>query len=367
MKLPAILANLSLSLASVLVMAAMAEAALRFAPVNEGFNFLDVDAANPVFRAAPDQDVVSSQHWDFYGARTLHVNNAGFRNDQDYVAPDGRPRIAVVGDSYVEAVQVAYEDAFFGRLQAALDRTADVYSFGFSGAPLSQYLIWARHARAAFANDHLAIAVIGNDFDESLAWYKQGPGFHHYARCEGGGLCLKLVEFHRGTLATLAKHSALVRYLFYNMKIVPWAQYLWRNAFASPAAAATPSYMENVDAVITEERLADSRLAVDRFLADLPVFSGLPPDRVVFVVDGRVYDDPGNAHAESYFWLMRRYFIGRARGLGFDVIDMQPIFTASYKADGERFESDRDGHWNEHGHAVVGAALIQYYEARLGR
>jgi hypothetical protein len=364
-KLRTVLANLSLSLGTVVVVALLAEIALRFAPVNQGFSFPDVDAANPVLHAAPDQDVVSSQYWDFYGARTLHVNNAGFRNDQDYADVHDLPLIAVVGDSYVEAVQVDYADAFFGRLARALEGRARVYSFGFAGAALSQYLVWAKHARERFGNALLVVNVVGNDFDESLAWYKQGPGFHHYAAC-GGTYCLMRVDLHRGRLGGLLKHSALARYLVYNLRIAALPAAIgaaWSRP--APASAGDAAYVGNVAAVVDDKRLAESKLAVDLFLADLPGYAGLAPGDVTFVLDGRDYGQDDAAFDATYFGQMRNYFIDRARSLGFAVIDMRPVFARRHGADGSVFQSPRDGHWNALGHELVAAELAKRFGAIL--
>ena len=74
------------------------------------------------------------------------VNNAGWVNDQDYEHQDVTPLLAIIGDSYIEAMMVPYEQTVYGRLANTLEGRLRVYSFGASGAPLSQYLIWARHA-----------------------------------------------------------------------------------------------------------------------------------------------------------------------------------------------------------------------------
>ena len=365
MRLKPLLANGALLLGSVAFFLVLAEIALWFLPVNEGFNFLDVDETNPLFRATPEQDVVSSRHWDLYGARTLHVNNAGFRNDQDYVTDPGVPVIAVVGDSYVEAIDVAYEETFFGRLAGNLDPKAKVYSFGFSGAPLSQYLVWSRYARDAFAIDYLVVGVVGNDFDESLAWYKQGPGFHHYAACGDAAHCLKRVDYHRSLVGSLALHSALARYLAYNLGIFSlWesAKSRWHGLFD---AATEPAYVGNVSAEADERRLADSRLAADLFLRDVTEFSGLPASRITFVVDGRIYEESEAIFDRSYFGVMRAYFVARARDLGFNVVDMRPVFSQHYREHGLRFESTRDGHWNALGHELIARELGRQYRFLL--
>src|SRR5690606_25729789 len=124
-----------------------AELALRLLPVNEGLMVQPVNASNPVFHFAPNRSSVWSRDWDFKLVNYVRTNNAGFVNDQDYRKDDPRPLLAVVGDSYVEALMVPFGQTLHGRLAAASAPWGRVYSFGGSGAPLSQYLVWAQYAR----------------------------------------------------------------------------------------------------------------------------------------------------------------------------------------------------------------------------
>src|SRR5262249_6586703 len=139
-------------LASIIVVATVvlfhvaAEIALRFMPVATGLWSRPVDASQPVFRFAPNRDFLFSRDWDFSLTNQGHINNDGFVNDEDYAVDDPRPLLAAVGDSQVEAAMVPSGKTFYRRLAQQLDRKGRVYSFAASGAPLSQYLIWAQYA-----------------------------------------------------------------------------------------------------------------------------------------------------------------------------------------------------------------------------
>ena len=133
------LGNLLLTLGSVLTCLLVLEATLRFLPVSDSLRTQPVNAANPVYHFEPNRDVLRSQGWNFEMVNRVHVNNAGFVNDQDYVADDPRPLLAVVGDSYVEALNVPPSETLHARLARAAGGKARVYSFAASGAPLSQY------------------------------------------------------------------------------------------------------------------------------------------------------------------------------------------------------------------------------------
>ena len=78
---------------------AIAEVVLRFLPVSSGMLTMPVTASDPVLHFTPNRDNVYSRDWDLALANRVHVNNAGFVNDQDYHKDDAIPLLAVVGDS----------------------------------------------------------------------------------------------------------------------------------------------------------------------------------------------------------------------------------------------------------------------------
>ena len=154
-------------LAPSLVALAALELALHFLPVPSPMRSRPVSAEDPVYRLMPDRQLVNSMSWDFSNAITRRVNNEGFVNDQDYDPEDPRPLLAIIGDSYVEAKYLPFEETIDSRLAAAAGTPRRVYSLGFSGGPLSPYLVWADHARQRFRPGTMLFVIIGNDFDES--------------------------------------------------------------------------------------------------------------------------------------------------------------------------------------------------------
>lgn len=341
----------------------MAEGIFRVLPVATGVHAMPVDESNPLFHFQPDQDFVWSIGWNFETVNRGRTNHQGFVNDQDYDPRDPRPLLAVVGDSYVEALMVPYDDTVHGRLAHALAARARVYSFAASGAPLSQYLAWARHARDTYQPRSLAVVVVGNDFDESLSRYRIGPGFHQYVATAGGALELRRFDYRPGGIRRLLRRSALARYLVFNLHAeVAVARLL---AGLVPAAEAVqPRFVGNTDSDAGNARVADSKAAVDAFLSALPEAAGVPAGRIAFLVDAdRAHVYMGEAAqaavAGSYFVVMRDYFMARAVEQGFEVVDMDPTFRAAFAADGRRFEFESDAHWNARGHEVAAGALAR--------
>ena len=112
-----ILKNLSLTFFSLVFTALCLEVFLRFIPVCQGFEYEAVHQNNPVFRSILERKVLQkSNGWDMKNPQLKQMNEAGFVNPNVYLAKKDRKintMLAVVGDSYVEAIQVKDTDAFF--------------------------------------------------------------------------------------------------------------------------------------------------------------------------------------------------------------------------------------------------------------
>src|SRR5437016_2025675 len=155
------------------------EITLRFLPVSSSTGTMVVDDKNPLMRYVPNQSFTFSKGWDFAIVNSGRINNYGFVNDQDYTKYDNRPLI-VIGDSFVEAMMVPYEQTLQGRLARLLERKSKVYSVGMSGAQLAEYLAFAEYAWTEFHPRAIVFVVVGNDFDESLIKYRNDPGYHYF-------------------------------------------------------------------------------------------------------------------------------------------------------------------------------------------
>jgi len=333
-----------------------AEAVLRLLPVRTGLRTLPVNPANPIRRFEPNRKFIFSRDWNFDGVNHGRTNNLGFINDQDYDSTARTPLLAVIGDSYVEAPMVPFPETIHGRLAACADGRGRVYSFGASGVPMSEYLGEADYARATFHPDAMVVIVVGNDFDRSLRKYAGTTGLHMF-RQDSSGLVLQLLNYHPSTWRRLVRHSALARYIVLNLAggVDAANQFLHGNR-------PRPRYVANVEAAASPEKVRDSRAVVDEFLKQLPARAGLPPGRIVILVDGirpQLYDpDSLKTTGGLFIDVMRRYLLAQARTAGFDAIDLQEHFLRRYARDSTRFEFATDNHWNGVGHGVAAEAVV---------
>lgn len=331
----------------------LAEGILRFLPVHTGLREAAVNAEDPVLHFEPNREFTYSKGWSLALARTGRTNNVGYVNDQDYAPGGPRPLIAVIGDSFIEAQMVAQRDTLQGRLQRHLAGQARVYSFGASGAALSQYLAFASHAREIYEPDGYVFVIIANDFDESLMAYGMRAGFHQFRKNSDASLDLVRNDYEPSTPRILARQSALARYLVLDLE-VQRVLTLFRDR--------GKEYVGNTAAAMSAERLADSEAVVDAFFERLPDATGVPASRVLFLVDGmrpQLYDGTTLARAEDSYWgRMRRTFITAANDHGAHVVDLQTRFIEEHQSTGERFEFSIDNHWSAKGHGVAYRATI---------
>ncbi len=331
----------------------LSEMILRILPVRDSFMKLPLDSTNPVPRFKENRDMTWSCRYDFSIVTKKHINNYGFLNDQDYTPQDESPLLAIIGDSYVEAAQVENKNSMHGLLSQETKGKGKVYSFGMSGSPLSDYLAYAVYAVNEFNAKALVIIVVGNDFDESLTKYKNAPGFYYFSGLSDQ-LELIRIDYHPTLITRLLRRSALIRYMVFNLQL-NWQSFV--NIFNNDKGVAEVKFVGNTRSDFDEERISDSERAVNYFLEELPVRTGLGSDRILFIIDGMrpyIYQPEILMKVKgSYFDMMRKYFIRVAMKKGYEVIDLQPIFIKGHDIEGSRFEFPTDLHWNEAGHRLV--------------
>lgn len=112
----------------------------------------------------------------------VRINSEGLRDrEHSKVKPPGTFRIAVLGDSYVEALQVPAEDAFWSVLESRLSQCAgfggrniEVINFGVSGYGTAQELITLREQVWQYEPDLVLLALTtNNDITDNSRALKQ--------------------------------------------------------------------------------------------------------------------------------------------------------------------------------------------------
>jgi hypothetical protein len=158
--------KVSLMLAGTLIAMLLCEVGLRAAGVSYPiFTQIDGDVG---YSLRPGVE----GRWGKEGTTHVRINSAGLRDrEHAYAKPARTLRIAVLGDSYAEALQVPMEDAFWSVLERELKgcpaltgREPEVINFGVSGYGTAQELMTLRQRVWLYSPDIVLLAFLtGND------------------------------------------------------------------------------------------------------------------------------------------------------------------------------------------------------------
>lgn len=339
------------------------EVGLRFLPVQESMGWLPVNEETPVRRVEPNRSFTWSRNWNLSLATRLKSNNYGFISTIDYDPSSNMPLTAVIGDSYIEAPMVEQTRTAVAILNAEFQSRRRFYAFGASGAQLSTYIAFAQYAKREFHPDRYVFLLIGNDFDESLATYGDGPGFHYFVEDATGGLAFKRVDYEVSLIKKVLRKSALFMYVNMNLQVGPRLRIVWTR-MKDTVSGRKSEYVGQTSAHVDSRREADSIRAVDAFFKMLEDACGVPRKNILIGIDGmrpHLYRSADLIKADgSYFSHMRKYVLSKARMLGHPVVDMQPVFEQDYALNKLVFEYPQydDGHWNERAHALFAHQII---------
>lgn len=174
------LAKLLLLTAAVLMALLIAELALRIA----GFTYFNPYIVDPDvgYTLRPGAE----GWWKREGTTFVRINSHGFRDHERTVAkPPGTLRIAVLGDSFTEALQVPLEKTFTSLMEGQLGKcpnagpAVEVLNFGVSGFSTVRELVLLRTRVLAYAPDIVVLMITtGNDIrdnSQTLKEYKRDP------------------------------------------------------------------------------------------------------------------------------------------------------------------------------------------------
>ena len=171
--------NLGLTLGGLLMGVIIGEVGLRVASI-EGFQKIGdfVDSAPTGFHTS-DPDLGwklkpgASGEWKGEGESFVRVNSEGLRDREHTKAkPPNTLRVAVLGDSFTEAIHVPVEQTFWSKLERKLGncdavkgrKNVEVLNFGVQGYGTAQQLIMLRKKVWDYNPDIVVLAFyIGND------------------------------------------------------------------------------------------------------------------------------------------------------------------------------------------------------------
>jgi lysophospholipase L1-like esterase len=167
-------------------------------------------------------------HWRQEGQAFVRINSLGFRDrERTRAKPPGTFRIAVLGDSMTEAVQVDLEQTFTYRLEEMLrgaGRQVEVLNFGMNGYSTTQELLLLKEVEQ-YDPDLVILAVFLDNDVAGCHPRLSGSVSSPYAAVGNEGLQFDFSpaeqsyrHYHREPVHSVRKLSGLYRFL----RAAPW-------------------------------------------------------------------------------------------------------------------------------------------------
>jgi len=376
-RLRSALANAALVVASIIVALLLCEAGLRV--IDFSYPSFYLPDAQLGLRLRPN----ASGWYRAEGEAFVTINSAGFRDrERSVVKPASTLRIAVLGDSMMEALQVDLEASFAALLErqlaacAAFDgRKIEVLNFGVAGYGTAQQLLTYRYYAARYAPDLVVLSFFpGNDVrnnSKALEPEKTRPFFVlNEGQLVEDGSFAGSAEFRRRTNLL---RSTLDRLRW--VRLVQAAYFikdrLEQRAAGAAALATQQGYEAGIDGAVyaqpatpqwrdawtvTErllEKLRDEVHASGAKLVLLSLSTGIQEHPDVSVRDAFV-----RAQGIEDLYYPNRRIDAWAAQLGVPTISLWQSFEAIARKDRVYFRGFPNtrmgtGHWNETGHRLA--------------
>ena len=346
--------NLGVSLASLLLFLAFCEfVVFRF--VLPGSDVPANAFVDDCVRYAPNQSGVWRVRNEI--AAPYSINAQGWNSgigDYRVARSPGIGRIALVGDSFIEALQVPYDASAgedLGRDLAARGNPNEVYRFAISGAPMSQYLQMIEHAVAPYRPDWVVVLIVHNDFDES---YKFKPGRYTSSflklRVEEGRVLGEVPPAPwRPSPIEWLRQTATARFFLYRWQVRP--EFLV-NLLLPPAHAEIAANSD-IGAILADRPGVEA--VTDYLFARMDVATRAMGAHLLLAMDGDRYAIYRGADSPALE--LNRIAAATAARRHIPFVDLEPVFAADWRKPHRRFDFDADSHWNAYGHEVAAAAI----------
>jgi len=361
--------NLAVFAASLVFMLAFMEfVVFRFVLVASDIPRLDY--VNGVVRYAPGQRGVYRVKNDVKARYSINENGWNSRHGRyDTAKAPGKFRIAVIGDSLVEALQVDYDRSFAEKLEDRLGpERCEVYRFGIGGAPMTQYLHVLRNEVERFGPDLVVVVLVHNDFDESYT-FSGGAYSSSFLKLKiaGTGGVEEIQPVKYGGQAWWffpLRNSATFRYLRFRRKV----DFVVAAKEAMFGRDKKVVYRANIRVDRIKENLPKSRIAAGYVLENIKEICGRTGSGLLVVMDGDRKSigevaGPAGGGAEGPL-LLNELARSVSEEKGIDFIDLHPVFDREYRERGKLFYFESDMHWNDYGHEIVAETLKEYMEKK---
>lgn len=311
-------------------------------------------------------------------SHSVEINQHGWNSSHKVykqLKPANTTRIAVIGDSYVQASAVNVQEGFAEIAEQELNQAglrAEVYRFGIDGAPLTQYLHMLRREALQYQPDIVVIQLIHNDFDESYRFlYGRYASSFMKVKLDGETLTEVAPEPYTPGLIDKLKTLRSFRYLYYQTGLAVSMRRLINlargeddkaknNTVAAIDALPKHGFIQSAIDVRNITELDKIRRVTAYTFKEMKALSDKHGFKLLLTMDPvreAIYSGkPASEYEANELNIIARQ---EAAKQGLPFLDLGHAMRADYAAKGEKFEFPWDWHWNRHGNEVAGKAIAE--------
>lgn len=292
--------------------------------------------------------------------RTVTLNNWGFHDtDWQQTAAGDTIRVALIGDSFVEAIQVEEPATAASRLETLLEEQVpgqdfEVMNFGVSNYSVGQFQLMYEHVARQFEPDYVFILVAYFVMDRTLQQEVYGPLYGEHLNIRPTYVFddnheLRFVP-QRDFAAYQSAYNALIDEQYgADRTVVKRPTLDWATLVSGPAIIERPLHPPPMEpAPMSEFPAYDLSMAIVERLAEQVRADGA---ELIFV-DFTEYYDPSSSPLAA---------LNQQNSAQMDIgyIDL----TTSLRASNERVRFVCDGHFNERGNDLFARAMARWLQA----
>lgn len=255
-------------------------------------------------------------------AAKYSINEQGWNSiHKTYAIEKNNPRIIVIGDSYVDALQVDVDKSFVSIMQQEFNHffPVEVFGMGYYSSPLSQYLSVMRDA-IRYSPDLIVVSIIHNDFDESLVKNKDQPYFLQFDKINNEFIPRKPQNTLSKVKRILSK-SATVRFIYLNLQV--------NRLFQKSNDNVNDNVEANVDTRILDEDYVNNELRpmahhIFQKMQSLALANDI---KLLFIMDAsreRIYKNNPDLNS------LNKMVYSLTEDMGIDFIDLTALFKDDF-------------------------------------
>lgn len=296
------------------------------------------------------------------------INNLGWIDaiDYDKNRPKDKPLIAMFGDSQLEALLAGVDGNLAHFMREDIGEDFDIYQFGKSGAPLTEYLHQNRYCNKYWDPNIIVFLLSYNDFVPSFVSGKRGrvPMWLQFDYDEENGTFKEIqsVKKERSFLLSVIikanYYSAFFRYLFYNLRVT---QTLVATDFFKSLQAGDKKEIEKYAGNVSIKSIELSKEPITQ-LIDVwikKIKKENPNRRIIVSIDAvRNLLYKGKSDSLRFKWLPKT-LSELATKNEIEFVDLHIPFHKDYQINQKKFNSDVDGHWIPYGFEVASKEIVK--------